>query len=515
MQPDNLTYGVLMRKYGLPSLPPLVSWSPDSRYLLTHRTDQRGLEEAYLVESTPADGGRPRLHTYRYAMPGDEQAAHGHLVVFDASTGEEVPVKADPLFMPMLSPLLFGWQWWDPEAPIAYYLEQPRDLQTLWLRAVDARTGEVRTLVEESGSPRVEPGQVMGQRILHVLTGGQEVLWYSQRDGWGHLYRYDAEASGGHQLTSGEWAVQEILHVDETERVVYFLASGMVAEDPYRRQLCRVGLDGTGFTRLTEDDLDHAVTMAPGGRYFIDSASTNVLPPVITARALDGSVSVEVARTDVSALEELGWRPPEPFRATAADGVTDVYGVLYLPHDFDPTRRYPVVDHPYPGPQHGRYSPSFAGTHHVDREAEAIAALGFVVLAMDGRGLPGRSRAFHDAAWGNYDTAGFLEDHVAALRELAQTRPWLDLDRVGVFGDSGGGYATVRALCRFPEFYKVGVSTCGNHDQRWYQLSWGEAYDGPLDEERYRRMSNSRSPTDSRGSCCSSTVRWMTTSTRT
>jgi dipeptidyl-peptidase-4 len=490
VQPDNLGYGVLMQKFGLPSLPPLVSWSKDSRYLLTHRTDQRDVALSHLVEAAPADGGRSRLHTYHFAMPGEEHAPSAQLVVFEAATGEEVPVKAEPLFMPMLSPVLFNWLWWDAEQPVAYYLEQPRDLQTLWLRAVDARTGEVRTLVEESGSPRVEPGQVMGQRMVHVLTGGDEVVWYSQHDGWGHLYRYDAGDSQGHQLTSGDWAVQQILHVDESDRVVYFLASGMVPEDPYRRQVCRVGLDGTGFARLTDDDRDHLVTVAPGGAYFLDSASTRQQPPVITARAWDGSVLVEVASTDVSALEDLGWRPPESFRATAADGTTDVYGVLYLPHDFDPSRSYPVIDHPYPGPQHGRYLPQFGGVHHLDREAEAIASLGFVVVAMDGRGLPGRSRAFHDISYGNYDTAGFLEDHVAALRELAGTRPWLDLDRVGIFGDSGGGYATVRGMLHFPEFYKVGVSSCGNHDQRYYQLSWGETYDGPLDDELYSRTSN-------------------------
>lgn len=490
VQPDNLSYGVLMQKFGLPSLPPLVSWSPDSRYLLTHRTDQRDVELAHLVEAAPADGGRSRLHAYRFAMPGDEHCAKGHLVVFEAETGEEVPVKAEPLFMPMLSPVLFNWLWWDAEQPIAYFLEQPRDLHTLWLRALDARTGEVRTLVEESGTPRVEPGQVMGQRIVHVLKGGDEVVWWSQRDGWGHLYRYGAGESDGQQLTSGEWAVQQILHVDEDARVVYFVATGMVPEDPYRRQVCRVGLDGTGFARLTDDDLDHAVKVAPGGAYFLDSASTKQQPPVITARDWDGTVLVEVARTDVSALEAIGWRAPESFRVTAADGTTELYGVLYLPHDFDPSRSYPVIDHPYPGPQHGRYLPQFGGVHHLDREAEAIASLGFVVLAMDGRGLPGRSRAFHDISYGRYETAGFMEDHVAALRELAITRPWLDLDRVGVFGDSGGGYATVRAMLHFPEFYKVGVSSCGNHDQRYYQLSWGETFDGPLDDELYSRTSN-------------------------
>ncbi|MEV0389344.1 DPP IV N-terminal domain-containing protein [Nonomuraea sp. NPDC050643] len=490
-QPDSLTYGVLMRKLGLSSLPPLVAWSPDSTRFVTHRLDQRGVPLSHLVESAPADGGRPVLHSYHYAMPGDEVVPHGELLVFGVSGDLAVRARTEPLLMPMLSPLLFKRVWWSPDAGAVYYLDQPRDLKTLGLHRLDPRTGEVRRLVEERAEPRAELGQGMGQTILHLLAGGREVLWYSQRDGWGHLYLYDTETGGTiRQVTSGAWAVQRILRVDEDERVVYFLASGLVATDPYRRQVCRARLDGTGFARLTDDDLDHEVTVPPGEAYFVDSASAKATAPVTTVRAWDGTVLVELERADVTALLEAGWRPPEQFTVKAADGVTDVYGVLHLPRDFDPARRYPVIDSPYPGPHHGRLHPSFEGRPHLDREAEAIAALGFVVVTLDGRGTPGRDKAFHDHSYGRYDTAGFLEDHVAALRELARTRPWMDLDRVGVYGASGGGYATVRAMCLYPEFYKVGVATCGNHDQRFYQLAWGETYDGPYDAERYARSSN-------------------------
>lgn len=490
-QPDCLTFGMLMRAFGAPGLPPIVAWSPDSRRIVTHRIDQRGVLLSHLVEAAPKGGGRPELHTYRYAMPGDEVMPRAELIVFDVATGTSTPAKAAPLFAPMFSPILSKQVVWSTDSSAVYYLEQPRDLKTLRLNRMDPLTGEVTLLVEERGDPRVEPGQFMGQTILKVLASGEEVLWYSQRDGWGHLYLYDT-ASGElrNQVTSGEWAVQQILHVDEAARVVYFLAAGLVAADPYRRQVCRVGLDGSGFARLGDDDLDHAVTLSENEAYFVDSASTVDTPPVIRVRDWSGDVLVELERADISRLLETGWTRPAPFTAKAADGVTDIYGVMYLPNGFDPTKRYPVVDSPYPGPQHNRVQPCFGGTGHFDMDAEAVAALGFAVIAVDGRGTPGRSRAFHDYSYGNYGDAGSIADHVAAIRQLATTRPWMDLERVGVYGYSGGGYATVRAMCAFPDFYQVGVSLCGNHDQRYYHLAWGETYDGPLDEETYARSSN-------------------------
>ncbi|MFI6289905.1 DPP IV N-terminal domain-containing protein [Streptomyces sp. NPDC051018] len=490
-QPDSLTFGALMRRLGARSLPPLVVWSPDSRRLVTHRLDQRGVAMSHLVEAAPADGGRPALHSYHYPMPGDDAVPVAELVVFDVDGGSAVPSRGRPLFTPMLSPVMAKRVWWAPDGSSVHYLEQPRDLTSLTLNALDPRTGEVRALLAESGEPRVEPGQGMGQTILRVLSTGREVLWYSQRDGWGHLYLRDTESDGTwHQVTSGEWAVQRILHVDESERVVYFVATGLVERDPYRRQICRAGLDGSGFARLCDDDLDHVVTVPENGRYFIDSASAKDTPPVITVRGWDGSVVVELERADITALLATGWTPPQQFTTKTADGVTDVHGLLFLPPGFDEGAAYPVVDSPYPGPHHGRLDPSFEGYPHLDCEAEAIAALGCVVVVVEGRGTPGRSRAFHDCSYGEYGRAGFLEDHLAAIRELARTRPWMDLDRVGVYGGSGGGYATVRAMCLYPDFYKVGVSQCGNHDQRFFQLAWGETYDGPLDAERYARSSN-------------------------
>jgi dipeptidyl-peptidase 4 len=493
-QPDTFSYKVLIRKFGLPYLPPLVSWSPDSKRMLTHRTDQRGVRLTHLVEAAPADGGVPVLHTSRYPLPGDEVIPRAEMVVFDIEAQTTVAAKGPAMLLLAMSPLMDKRLWWSADGSAVFYYEQSRDYKTLRLRHLDPRTGEVRTVIEESAEPRMDSTQFFYQEpIGRVLSNHREALWYSQRDGWGHLYLYDLKSGRllG-QVTSGRWAVQSVLHVDEQKRVVYFIAAGLVEKDVYRRQVCRVGLDGKGFTRLSNDDLDHIVTMPESAAYYIDSASAVETPPVISVRGWDGRQLVELERADVSRLLATGWTMPERFCVKAADGVTDIYGVLYRPHGFDPKKRYPIIDDCYPGPQVTRCNPCFGEQVPVLRDTESLAALGFAVITVDGRGTPGRDKAFHDLSYGHLDKAGHLEDHIAALRQLAQTRPWLDLDRVGMFGHSGGGFATARALLAYPDFFKVGVSLSGSHDVRETQSSWGEIYLGsPKDNaDSYLRASN-------------------------
>lgn len=479
--PDHAARRQALRAIGVHEPPVVVSWSPDSRRLLTYRLDQRGVGSMHLIEAAPPDGGRPRLHRYRYPLPGQTRP-RGEWRVFDVRTREAVPARDEPFLYPYRAPLSSGLAWWSADAATVYYLDQPRDLRTLWLKAMDAATGDVRTLVQETGETRVEPAQESAQRpMVRVLSGGAEALWYSQRDGRGRLYLYDLRTGRMlTQVTKGDHTVQAIAHVDEGERVAYLVVSGLVDADPYRRDLVKVGLDGTGFTRLTGDDLDHAVSVPPHGEWFVDSASTVDTPPVTTVRGRNGAVLMELERADVSRLVAAGWTPPERIHAVAADGKTLVHGVLYKPFGFDARREYPVVDHPYPGPQTSRVPPCFdPGWYGYD--AEAVAALGFVVVAIDGRGTPGRDKKFHDHSYRNMGSAGGLDDHVAALRGLAETRPWMDLDRVGIFGLSGGGFATVRAMLTFPEVYKVGVAEAGNHDNRFFTATWAETYDGPYD----------------------------------
>ena len=485
--PENLGNATLLRKFGLPHLPPAVAWSPDSAKVLTHQTDEREVRLTHLVESRPADGSAPVTHEQRYPYPGDEKMARTELVVLDVSTGTAVRAKTEPLLSPMLSPVTGKWAWWSEDGAAVYFLAQPRDRHTLTLHRMDPETGEVTTVLSESGPTRVEPNQwLYAPPIVRVLR--DEVLWYSQRDGWGHLYRYDlhtGELLG--QVTSGEWAVREILHVEAD--TVYFVASGLIAADPYRRTVCRIGLDGTGFAKVTDDDLDHVVQLPENGACFVDSASTVDMPPVSTVRDWSGKVLVELERADITKLRAVGWSAPERFRVKAADGVTDIYGVLYRPHDFDPAKSYPVVDTIYPGPQVNRVEPSFdPGGMGID--AEPLAALGFAVLAVDGRGTPGRSKAFHDASYGKLGDAGSLDDHVAALHQLAETRPWLDMRRVAAFGHSGGGFAAARALLAYPETYQTGVALSGSHEARYFSLDFVEAYDGADNPDAWANSSN-------------------------
>ncbi|MEV7618400.1 DPP IV N-terminal domain-containing protein [Streptomyces sp. NPDC089799] len=487
--PDYLMYSTLLGKIGLPHLPPAVSWSPDATKVLTHRTDQTGVRRTHLVDAAPAGGGEPALLSPRFAVPGDEAVPLAEYVVLDVEAGTATFAQAEPVGASMMSPVFQKWAWWAEDSSAVYYLHRTRDQRTLSLHRLDAASGEVTTLVTETGGTRVEPSQQqLAAPLVKVLSGGSEVLWYSQRDGWGHLYLHAADGTAT-QVTSGAWGVQEILHVDEAQRVLYFTASGLVEGSPYRRSVCRVNLDGSGFARITGDDLDHEVTVTPSGAYFLDSASASDTPPVITVRDWTGAVAVELERADISLLEEAGWSRPEAFTVTSADGTTEVHGLLYKPLGFDPEKSYPVLDTPYGLPTANRVSPSFDPGHY-GYDAEALAALGFVVIAVDGQGSPGRSKAFHDASYGNLGDACGLADHVAALRELAATRPWMDLERVGVTGMSSGGYAAVRALLRYPEVFTVGVAESGMHDFGALEPGLGEGYHGPVGEADYAEVSN-------------------------
>jgi dipeptidyl-peptidase 4 len=486
----------IMRRVGAVA-PPVVMWTPDGTKLVTHRIDERGVELLHLVESAPAAGGRPVTHTYRYAMAGEDNQPMLHMVVVDLERRTMTCSDADPFYASFRSPLAWDRAWLSADGRTLYYLDPGRFYRCLRLIAVELATGRSRVVVEETGRTRVEPNQMIFQPpLVHTLANG-DVLWYSQRDGWGHLYRYSDSGVLTNQVTTGAWAVRDIVHVDEDAGVVFFTASGLVAADPYVRQLCRVDLDGGGFARLTDDLDDHAVRAAPSGRYLVDVASLSDRPPVAVVRDQTGRVVVELERADVAALEQAGWTPPERFTVKAADGSTDIYGLLWRPHGFDPDQRYPIIDRIYPGPHSQHAPPGFDNTGTGD--FEAYAALGFAVVSVDGRGTPGRSKEFHDASYGHIDDFGGLDDHVAAIVELGRRYPWLDTDRVGITGNSAGGSAAVRAVLAYPDFYRVAVGVSGCHDPRLQLPWWGEVYQGPFDPELYRRCVNAELVENLRG----------------
>jgi dipeptidyl-peptidase 4 len=416
------------------------------------------------------------------------------------------PVQHPPLLSNYRSPIEFQRLWWDADAAQVHLLDESRDYREVRLITIDAVSGAARERLTETGASHVElaPIPFFESPNVRFLHGGTEFIWYASRDGWGHLYRYAADSGElKNQITSGPWIVHQVVRVDEETGWVYFLAGGREGgRDPYLRHLYRVMLDGTGLTLLTPEDADHQVTFSPSGQYFVDAFSRVDLATTSILRSASGQLVCPLEEGDVTQLHGLGWNFPERFSVKARDGVTDLYGVIVRPTNYDPTRSYPVLDSIYPGPQITRTPRRFASPDAFGWlwQEQALAELGFIVVTIDGPGTPFRSKAFIDQAYGErFGEAGGLADHIAGLRQLAARDPSLDLNRVGIYGHSGGGYASARALMKFPDFYKVAVSSAGNHDQQGYIAVWGERYIGLLEGERYRDQSNYHLASNLRG----------------
>lgn len=494
--------------------PPIAIWSPDSRRLLTDRLDERLVQELDLIETVPAKGVRPVLHSYRYSMPGDEHKAEAELLVFEVASGKRIDMQHQRLPALMLGPLEEDRAWWSEDSATVYVIPREEGQKRVQLLAMDANTGETHAVIEEHGKTYLEIGGYAVTRAVRTLSDGR-IIWYSERDDWGHLYLYDRQGRLIRQLTSGPWKVWEIARVDEGQQRVYFTAVGRESgEDPYQRHLYSIKLDGTGLRSLTPENAEHSLRMptpevmrnfdpdaigprqaafCPSGRYFIDTYSRPDLTPVSVLRSAEGRLIRVLERADISALRAGGFVMPEPFSVFAADGRTRLYGTLLRPSTFDAAKKYPIIDVIYPGPQ-------ALGTQKTFREAlfdrwrrtQDFAELGFIVVTVDGRGTPFRSKSFHDISYGDLGQAGHLDDHVAAIRQLATRYPYMDIDRVGITGHSGGGYASTRAILTYPDFFKVAVSTSGDHDMRTYSAVWAPTYQGPYDGTRYDSLLNAR-----------------------
>jgi len=480
---------------------PVVIWSPDSQRLLTCRLDATNAKQYHLVQSVPLDGSiRPRLHSYAYPLPGDadDEIPHAETWCFDLE-GESTAAQIDPL--PMLyygSPLNTPWVQWSDDSSQYTIITRDRGFQAYRMTAIDARSGEATQIAEESSTRGIDPYLHWASVIPRVLGNGEQVIWYSHQDGWGHLYLYDAgQSEPTRQLTHGAYMVAEVLHVDTAKRIVYFTALGREAgRDPYFTHLYSVSLDGGTPTLLTPENADHTITFAPGGAYFIDTYSTVATPPVSVLRTAEGRDVAHLEEADASLLLAAGWQLPERFTAKARDGVTDIYGVIYRPSTYDPNQSYPVVDYIYGGPQVNQAPTSFAdvarGRATGFWHAQALAELGFMVVMIDGLGMPGRSKAYHDVSYRNLADGG-IPDHITAIQQLADRYPSFDLSNVGIFGHSAGGYASAQAIFTHPEFYKVCVSSAGNHDHRLDKATWVERYMGLPVEDHYRAQANQTS----------------------
>lgn len=452
----------------------ILLWSPDSRKIATQQQDERNVGDMYIVKTTT---GHPELRAWKYPLPGDSVVAMLERVVIDVQSGKvtRLNMERDYHRGTIGDDITMADYNFSPDGSRLALVSSSRDHKQAVFRVADTETGEVRTVFEET-----VPTHFESRTGWRVLWNTNEVVWYSQRDDWGQLYMYDLNSGAlKHAITSGEGPVSQIVRIDEKTRTLWYVAMGREkGQDPYFRHYYRVGLDGRNVVSLTPENGDHTAQFSPDGRYIIDSYSQPDVPPVVVLRDANGKVLMQLEKADISRLLATGWKPPIPVRMKGPDGRTDIYGQMFVPTNLDSTRRYPIINNPYPGPQSGSVGSRSFTAARGDRQA--LAELGFIVVTIDGMGTPGRSKSFHDAYYGAMGRDNTLPSQMAGMKELAQRYPFIDLDRVGIYGHSGGGFITADAMFRYPEFFKVGIAESGNHDQRLYEDDWGERYQGLL-----------------------------------
>ena len=460
--------------------PDSIVWSPDSKKIAAYKIKPGFRRYVHYVESSPEDQLQPKHSTLQYAKPGDVLDVE-RPVIFDVENRKLLTVE-DALFpnaYDQTSPV-----WRKDSSAITFEYNQ-RGHQVYRIIEVDSATGAARAVVSEETKTFF---CYSGKKYRFDVHDGQEVIWMSERDGWNHLYLYDGRTGAvKNQITKGSWPVRNVLRVDEEKRQIWFSASGMYpGKDPYFVHYYRINFDGSGLTTLTQTDANHVVTISADQAYYVDTYSRIDLAPVSELhRGADGSLVAELERGSISELTSAGWKPPEAFTAKGRDGVTDIYGVIYRPSNFDPSRKYPVIENIYAGPHSSFVPKAFAAFNQM----QALAEVGFVVVQIDGMGTSNRSKAFHDVAWKNIKDAGF-PDRILWHKAVAARYPWYDITRVGLYGTSAGGQNALGGLLFFPDFYKVGVASAGCHDNRMDKIWWNEQWMGwPIGPE-YAASSN-------------------------
>ena len=460
-------------------------WSPDSSHFVVMKTVPAQEHKVYLVESSPKDQEQPKVHINDYLKPGD-RIAHPRPHLFDIAAKRDIPIP-DTLFP---NPWELSDLQWEPDSHRFTFLYNQRGHQAMRLVGVNvptdaAQAPDIKAVIDEQAKTFID---WTNKVYLHRLPPTHEAIWMSERDGWNHLYLYDtASGTVKNQITKGNWVVRGVDRVDDAKRQIWFRAGGLVTgQDPYYIHYCRVNFDGTGLIDLTPGDGTHTLAASPDGAYLVDTYSRVDMPPVSELRRMsDGGKVLDLERADASALLAAGWKAPERFVSKGRDGVTDIYGVIVRPTNFNPNRKYPVVENIYAGPQGSFVPKAFAPNNGL----QAMAELGFIVVQMDGMGTNNRSKAFHDVCWQNLADAGF-PDRIRWIRAAGARYPYMDLNRVGIYGTSAGGQNALGGLLLHGDFYKAGVADCGCHDNRMDKIWWNEQWMGWPVGPQYAANSN-------------------------
>ncbi len=457
-----------------------IRWSPDSKKVAACKIRPVEKRYVYYVESSPKDQLQPRLHKQEYAKPGDELPFKVPCI-YEVETGKVIQPSTE-LFDRQYD--LWGPQWDNDSRAVTFEYNQ-RGHQVYRVLELSAETGKVRPLIEETSEKYVN----YPLRYRYDLQDGKHIIWASERDNWNHLYMYDRTTGKVvNQITKGEWYVRQVVRVDEANRQIYFSANGVQPdEDPYLIRYYRIGFDGTGLTCLTPDEGMHQAWFSDDMRYLVDVYSMVDKAPVAVLRsAADGRVVMPLEQADISRLVAEGWKAPEVFTAKGRDGKTDMWGIIIRPTNFDPNKKYPVLEYIYQGPG-SQYVPKTFTPYNW--YMTSIAELGFIVVMVDGMGTSFRSRSFENVCYKNLKDAG-LPDHIAWIKAAAAKYPYMDIDRVGIYGCSAGGQESMTAVLFHPEFYKAAYSACGCHDNRMDKIWWNELWLGYPVGEQYREGSN-------------------------
>lgn len=459
---------------------PVLKWSPKSDKIATFRQDARGVGEMYL---TTTNVGHPKLQAWKYALPGDDKIFEIERIIIDIKSNNIVRLNMKNDFQRSTTTdhiagrggELLDTQWNKDGSKLAF-ISSSRDHKEAHLQIADSKTGNVSSIFKENVETYYESG-VRGEN-WEVLFDSDEYIWYSEKDNWGHLYLYDLKTKKlKNRITEGEWLVRELMHIDTEKRELIFTAGGKENGNPYHVYLYKVNFDGTGLQCLTPEKGTHKINPSPDWNYFVTTYSTTSNPPVSILKNRNGEKITELSSSNSSELERNGWQKPIEFSVKARDNKTDLFGIMYMPSYYNENEKYPILNYIYPGPQSGSVGNySFVVAR---RDFQALSELGFVIVSVDAMGTPGRSKSFHDAYYGNMGDNG-LPDNITTIEQLSKEYKAMDISRVGIWGHSGGGFASTAALLRYPDFYDLAVSSSGNHDNRNYEADWGEKWHGLL-----------------------------------